>query len=368
MTEIEQKIQELAKHFCLQGELQSVTLISNGNINTTYDVVLDQNGIEGHYVFQKINMFVFKSPKKIMSNIEKITRHIADKLESEGKEHDQVMHFFYTADGKNYYLDDNGFWRVSEYVRNTVTYNECDNLSRLRSAGSAFGNFQNMLADFDATTLYETIPNFHNTRSRIAVFFRHVNEDPCGRVDEVREEIEQIRKFKPLAQRLNELIDSQELPMRVTHNDTKINNILFDKDTDEAKTVIDLDTVMPGLVAYDFGDAIRMVAAISPKEDEQDLSKVKVDMTKFETFTKGFVHEVKDAITKAELDSLAMGALAMTTECGIRFLADYLDGDKYFRIHYPDQNLVRARRHLVLAQDMLKRMDELKAIVQKYCE
>ena len=362
MTEIENKIRDLAGNFQLPGELVSVDLISNGNINTTYDVKLDDNGTIGHYVFQKINMFVFKSPKKIMSNIEKITRHIKDKLESEGKDRDQVMHFFYTVDGKNYYLDDNGFWRVSEYVRNTVTYNECDNLTRLCSAGSAFGNFQNMLADFDATTLYETIPNFHNTRRRIAVFFRHVNEDPCGRVEEVREEIEQIRKLKPLAQRLNELIDSQELPLRVTHNDTKINNILFDKDTDEAKTVIDLDTVMPGLVAYDFGDAIRS-AANTAAEDEPDLSKVQLDLERFRAFATGFVRELKGSLTPIEIKTLALGAFTMTTELAVRFLDDYITGDQYFKTLYRGHNLVRTRCQLKLATEMLDHMGEMNKII-----
>lgn len=362
MTEIEMKIKELAEKFRLPGELVSVSVISNGNINTTYDVKLDHAGKEGHYVFQKINMFVFKSPKKIMSNIEKITRHIADKLECEGKNRDQVMHFFYTEDGKNYYLDDNGFWRVSEYVHNTVTYNECDNLERLCSAGSAFGNFQNMLSDFDATTLYETIPNFHNTRSRLAVFFRHVNEDPCGRVDEVREEIEKIRSLRPLAQRLNELIDSQELPLRVTHNDTKINNILFDKDTDEAKTVIDLDTVMPGLVAYDFGDAIRS-AANTAAEDEPDLSKVHLDLERFRAFATGFVRELKGSLTPIEIKTLALGAFTMTAELAVRFLDDYITGDQYFKTLYRGHNLVRTRCQLALATEMLDRMGEMNRII-----
>lgn len=362
MTEIEMKIKELAEKFRLPGELVSISVISNGNINTTYDVKLCHEGREGHYVFQKINMFVFKSPKKIMSNIEKITRHIADKLECEGKSRDQVMHFFYTEDGKNYYLDDNGFWRVSEYVHNTVTYNECDNLERLCSAGSAFGNFQNMLSDFDATTLYETIPNFHNTRSRLAVFFRHVNEDPCGRVDEVREEIEKIRSLRPLAQRLNELIDSQELPLRVTHNDTKINNILFDKDTDEAKTVIDLDTVMPGLVAYDFGDAIRS-AANTAAEDEPDLSKVHLDLERFRAFATGFVGELKGSLMPIEIKTLALGAFTMTAELAVRFLDDYITGDQYFKTLYRGHNLVRTRCQLALATEMLDRMGEMNKII-----
>ena len=192
MNITKEKIAELANIFCLSGEVKSVDVISHGNINTSFDVVMNDNGVEKRYVFQKLNIFVFKSPKRIMSNIEKITTHIAKKLEAEGKSRDYVMHFAHRENGKNYCVDEQGFWRISEYVPNSVTFNSCENLDRLRSAGKAFGEFQLMLADFDAEQLYETIPNFHNTRSRIAVFMRHVNEDPCGRVDEVQDEIQRI--------------------------------------------------------------------------------------------------------------------------------------------------------------------------------
>ena len=221
-----------------------------------------------------------------------------------------------------------------------------------------------MLSDFDATDLYETIPNFHNTRSRIAVFLRHVNEDPCGRADEVEEEIEKIKAFKPLAIRLNELVDSDELPLRVTHNDTKINNVLFDKQTGNAKTVIDLDTVMPGLVAHDFGDAIRF-AANTAAEDEKDLSLVSLDMARFEAFAKGFIPEIAHTMTKTEIETLALGALTMTVELAVRFLDDYITGDQYFKTKYRGHNLVRAKCQLRLAEDMLARMDEMNAIVDK---
>ena len=184
-----EKFSELAKIFMLKGEIKSFDVISNGNINSTYDVTLSDGGKDKRYVFQKLNIFVFKSPKRIMKNIENITTHISYKLEAEGKSRDNVMHFAHTEHGKNYFMDEQGFWRISEYVPNTETFNSCEDLDKLRSAGRAFGEFQTMLSDFDATSLYETIPNFHNTRSRIAVFMRHVNEDPCGRVDEVTEEI-----------------------------------------------------------------------------------------------------------------------------------------------------------------------------------
>ena len=359
-----QTFRELCDVFMLDGEIKSFDVISNGNINTTYDVTITSGGADKRYVFQKLNIFVFKSPKKIMQNIENITSHISDKLEAEGKSRDGVMHFAHTASGKNYFMDEQGFWRISEYVPNTETFNTCDDLDRLRSAGKAFGEFQTMLSDFDATSLYETIPNFHNTRSRIAVFMRHVNEDPCGRVDEVKEEIEKIKSFKSMAVRLNELVDSQELPLRVTHNDTKINNVLFDKTTGEAKTVIDLDTVMPGLVAHDFGDAVRF-AANTAAEDEPDLSKVSLDIDRFRAFAEGFIPEISSALTSIEIKTMALGALTMTVELAVRFLDDYISGDQYFKTLYRGHNLVRARCQLRLAEDMLDRMGEMNKIISE---
>ena len=359
-----EKFSQLAEIFQLGGKAVEYSVISNGNINTTYDVTIEIEGKPRRFVFQKVNIYVFKNPKRIMKNIAKITHHIADKLEEQGKCRDCVMHFATRENGKNYYTENQGFWRVSEYVPGSVTFNSCEDLDKLQSAGKAFGEFQTMLSDFDATDLYETIPNFHNTRSRIAVFLRHVNEDPCGRVDEVPEEIEKIKALKPLAIELNELLDSQELPLRVTHNDTKINNVLFDEVTGEAKTVIDLDTVMPGLVAHDFGDAIRF-AANTAAEDEKDLSLVSLDMARFEAFAKGFIPEIAHTMTQTEIDTLALGAFTMTVELAVRFLDDYITGDQYFKTLYRGHNLVRARCQLHLAEDMLSRMNEMNAIVAK---
>ena len=346
------------------GAVKSYEVISNGNINVTYDVTVTNDGVDKRYVFQKLNIYVFKSPKKIMQNIEKITSHISEKLEADGKSRDNVMHFAHTADGKNYFMDNQSFWRISEYVPNSETFNSCEDLDKLRSAGKAFGEFQTMLSDFDATSLHETIPNFHNTRSRIAVFLRHVNEDPCGRVSEVTEEIEKIKRFKPLAIQLNELVDSQELPLRVTHNDTKINNVLFDKDTGEAKTVIDLDTVMPGLVAHDFGDAVRFAANTSA-EDEPDLSKVGLDIARFRAFAEGFIPEISSSLTELEIKTMALGALTMTVELAVRFLDDYISGDQYFKTLYRGHNLVRARCQIRLAESMLENMDEMNKIISE---
>lgn len=359
---MKEKFSEIAEYFSIGGDIVSYKVISFGHINQSYDVSI--SGADGtlRYVFQKLNVFVFKSPKRIMKNIERITAHIAQKLSEQGRSRDGVMHFLSTKDGKNYYMDDQGFWRISEYVPNSVTYNTCDDLDKLRSAGRAFGEFQTMLSDFDATLLYETIPNFHNTRSRIAVLMRHFNEDPCGRAEEVTAEMEKVKAFKHVAIRFNELLDSQEIPLRVTHNDTKINNVLFDKDTGEAKTVVDLDTVMPGLVAHDFGDAIRF-GANTAAEDEADLSKVSIDIDRFKAFAEGFIPVVAPVLTPIEIKTLALGAFVMTAEVGIRFLDDYITGDQYFKVSYREHNLVRARCQICLAEDILAHMDELNQIV-----
>ena len=359
---IEKRITHVASQFGLEGEVREINVVTHGNINSTYDVTICHNGEDHRYIFQKLNIFVFKNPKRIMGNIRRITEHISAKLEEKGQSQDHVMHFYKTPEGRNYFMRHQGFWRVSDYVPNTVTYNACDDLDKLRSAGKAFGEFQMMLSDFDATDLYETIPNFHNTRSRIAVFLRHVNEDPCGRVEEVLSEIDQIKKWKPMAIQLNELVDSQELPLRVTHNDTKINNLLFDKTTNQAKTVIDLDTVMPGLTAHDFGDAVRF-AANTAMEDEPDTSKVALDMAKFRAFAEGFVPPVAHALTPLEVDTLALGAFVITVELAVRFLDDYITGDQYFKTLYLDHNLVRARCQIALAADMYRHLDEMKAII-----
>ena len=355
---------EISEIFGLGSNVVSAQVITNGNINTTYDVTVNIDGEDKRFVFQKINIFVFKNPKRIMQNIENITSHIARKLEAEGKSRDNVMHFVHSDDGRNYFLDNQSFWRISEFVPNSETFNSCEDLDKLRTAGKAFGEFQTMLADFDATALFETIPNFHNTRSRIAVFMRHINEDPCGRVAEVEDEIAKIMEYKPMAIRLNELVDSAELPLRVTHNDTKINNVLFDKTTGEAKTVIDLDTVMPGLIAHDFGDAIRF-AANTALEDEADLSKVSIDLNRYRAFAEGFIGAVSASLTPLEIKTLALGAFTMTVELAVRFLDDYICGDQYFKTLYRGHNLVRARCQLKLAESMLSNMDEMNKIISE---
>lgn len=358
----EQRFGELCAKFGIRGKVLGFETVRYGHINGTYDVAVMTDEGERHFFFQRVNTFVFEDPKKIMSNIAHVTGHIARRLEELGESRDGVMHFLLTAEGNNYYIENDEFWRVSEAVPNALTINECDEPAVLRSAGEGFGRFQTMLSDFDPAPLYETIPGFHNTRARIATFEKHVAEDPCGRVAETAAEIAIVRRLTPLAVKLNELVDEGKLPLRVTHNDTKINNIIFDRDTKESKAVIDLDTVMPGLVAHDFGDAIRF-AANTAKEDEPDLSKVGLNIDLFRAFAEGFLSLTRNALTPTELDTLPLGAFTMTFEVGLRFLDDYLVGDKYFKTHFEGHNLVRARCQLHLAEDMAARMDEMNAVI-----
>ena len=361
---MEQNLDFIAKAFDIDGEIISHEKISNGLINLTYDVTVSNNGKENRYIFQCINPTVFKNPVQIMENIKKITEHISAKLKAEGKSRDRVMHFLSRKDGTSYYENGEQFWRISEYVPNSIAYNSCDNLEHLCSAGKAFGEFQTMLSDFDASVLFETIPNFHNTRHRIETLMTHVKEDSIGRVCEVESEIQKIRNYRRFAERLNELLDEKFIPLRVTHNDTKINNVLFDKDTGEAKTVIDLDTVMPGLVAHDFGDAIRSAASTTSEDAENNLT-VRLDVERFSAFAEGFIGSVAGSLTHTEIRTLALGAFTMALELSSRFLDDYITGDKYFTPKYEGHNLVRARTQLALAEDIYIKIPLLNSIVEE---
>lgn len=367
---IEETLRSICTIFGIPGTFEKYEIIVMGNINNTYKVTYRHpDGFLKSYVVQKVNMYVFKKPRQIMSNIDLITTHIKNKNFAAGiTDTRRFMHFYHTHNSskrKNYYVDNNhGFWRISKYIESSETYNVCDNLFVLEEAGRAFGKFQHALSDFNAQKLYETIPDFHNTKKRISDFFVHVQEDSCDRVESVSAEIEYILKLKDKVCRLTEMLEAGELPLRVTHNDTKINNVLFDVDTKSALVVIDLDTVMPGLVAHDFGDAVRFAANTSA-EDEMDLSKVSFDLEKYEAFAKGFIPEVKEALTENEVKTLALGALTMTVELAVRFLDDYITGDNYFKTKYPGHNIVRTKCQIALAKDMERKFDKMQSIVEE---
>lgn len=360
-------VEQICRLFQIPGTLMAEKKLSAGNINLTCTALFrEESGVETKYVVQRINGFVFKQPTQIMSNIEKVTAHIRQSLEAQGADADRlVLRFLHTAEGQNFWQDEEGnVWRVYYFIPNSVAVDATDDPAILRGAGAAFGQFQQQLLDFDAAQLFETIPDFHNTPKRLDTLFADVDADICGRVSECRELIDYISAKRELAGSLIRAVEAGELPLRVTHNDTKCNNVLFDADTGAALAVIDLDTIMPGLMAYDFGDAVRF-AANTAAEDEPDTSKVALDLEKFRAFAEGFVGALGNTMTEAELDSLSLGAFAITIELASRFLDDYLTGDRYFAVKHPEHNLERTACQVALARDMECKLEQMKAIVRE---
>ena len=258
--------------------------------------------------------------------------------------------------------EENGVWRACYLIPDTMSYDLAENAEMFRSSGAAFGKFMADLSDFPAETLHEVIPDFHNTKKRLDTLFAHIAEDPCGRAAEVQDEIAYLTEVREKAAELSVRFANGEFPVRVTHNDTKSNNVLFDKETKMPLVVIDLDTVMPGMAMYDFADAVRFIANTAA-EDEPDVSKVHFDTEKFRAFCKGFLGAVGKSLTQSERDSLVLAAFSITIELASRFLDDYLTGDTYFKINYPLHNLDRTRCQLALAKDIIRKQDELERIV-----
>ena len=365
----EQFLKNVCDRFGLQGEYRYYEVLNKGHINSTYRVYYIRNGEMKDYILQKVNTYVFQDPEGVMENIAAVTEFIRTKIKQKQMSAKRsVLHYSKTEDGKYYtYMDDGSFWRCCRYIDDSVCFLKTENLQVLEGAGRSFGEFQQYLSDFPVENLNIVIPHFHNTIMRYEALETAAETDCVDRKKEVEADLQNYRSIWEIATRPYRLQRERVLPLRVTHNDTKISNILFDAKTLDPLSVIDLDTVMPGLVCNDFGDAIRIVGSTG-EEDERDVSKVHLDLEKYEAFTKGFVTALKNDLTEAEKRNLALGAIAMTAECGARFLTDYLNGDKYFKIHYPDQNLVRARCHFVLAKDMIEKHAEMQKIVEKYCQ
>ncbi|MGL6173435.1 MAG: phosphotransferase enzyme family protein [Cellulosilyticaceae bacterium] len=360
-------IKKIAESFNFAGEVTSIESWGNGHINSTFLIQVTENNETVKYILQKINKNVFTKPDEVMENIEKITAHLREKIVAYGGDiHRETLNIIPTKAGVNYAIDAAGdYWRVFEFITNTLSYEIISNPNDFYTSAKAFGKFQKLLADFPADTLHETILNFHHTKSRYEAFLQAVTEDRMGRTKDVQAEIDFVTARKADTELLLDMLEKGELPLRVTHNDTKINNVMIDKTSGEAICVIDLDTVMPGLSLYDFGDSIRS-GATSGLEDEPDLSKIWMELPLFEIYTKGFMESVGDALTENEIRMLPMGAKVMTFECGIRFLTDHLNGDTYFRIHREGHNLDRARTQFKLVADMEQKWDQMKTIVESY--
>ena len=357
--DMDKKLQEVCKLFKIEDTYVGYETLQMGNVNKTYKVnFLLANGEPKSFLVQNVNTYAFREPVGLMENIDRVTEHIRAKRP--GK---TALHFHHTYDRKTYVVDGENFWRMTNFIH-SVTYNSVKDPVVLRNAGMAFGEFQTQLADFEIGLLHETIPNFHNTRARYDRFLEVVAEDPVGRLQEVSQEVAFLKEVMDKACLLSDMQKAGQLPLRVTHNDTKINNVLFSPVDASALVVIDLDTVMPGLVGHDFGDAIRF-AANFVEEDCPEYHKAGVDLDVFRAFAEGFLSQTAKTLTVAEIDTLALSCFVLTTELAVRFLDDYLRGDPYFKINYPEHNLVRTRCQIALAQDMLRKLPQMEAIVRE---
>ncbi len=334
----------------------------NGHINDTFVAEADCL-----YILQKINTDVFGDVDGLMDNILSVTEHLREKIKAAGGNPDrETLTLIKTSDGKNYYrCEDGECYRVYKLIEDTVSYDMVEEPQQFYNAAKAFGRFQRMLSDFPAEKLNETIPDFHDTRKRIQHLEKAVAEDKCGRLKEVEKEVEFALSRKSEMGIVMECIEQGSVPVRVTHNDTKLNNVMLDKDTGEGVCVIDLDTVMPGSLLFDYGDALRFGAS-SGSEDETDLNKIYFDMNLFEHFTKGYLEETGEILTTRERELLPFSAKLLTYECGIRFLTDYLNGDTYFKIHREKHNLDRCRTQFKLVYDMEQKMEDMKKVIEKY--
>ena len=332
----------------------------NGHINDTFLVIADKK-----YILQRLNTSIFSRPAELMENIQNVTRHIRKKTAELGGDVDRCsLNIVPTLSKELLFKDSDGeCWRLFDLVEGTVTKERVENAHDFYTCAKAFGNFQQMLADFPAETLNEPIKNFHNTPWRYDNLMKAVAEDKCGRLASVLPEVNFAKEREEFCKILENARMDGSLPLRVTHNDTKLNNILFDQNSADTVCVIDLDTVMPGYSVTDFGDSIRF-GANTAAEDETDLSKVTLDLSLFEVYAKGFIEGCGGALTEKEIELLPEGAMIMTLECGMRFLTDHLEGDTYFKIHRENHNLDRARNQFALVADMERKLDAMKNIIK----
>ena len=344
----------ILRQFCLDAEPASCTPYGCGHINRTYLVATAGGRC---YILQKINHHTFRDVAGLMENIELVTEHLRRK----SPDPRSVLTLIRTKDGKSYLEADDGYWRVFRFVEDSICLQQPETDEDFYQSAVGFGTFQQLLTDFPAERLHETIPNFHNTPDRYRVFLETLERDPMHRAAQVQPEIEFALARQAEMAALQTALTAGELPLRVTHNDTKLNNVLLDAKTRRALCVIDLDTVMPGSSLYDFGDSIRFGAATAA-EDERDLAKMEMSLERFHVFTRGYVRSCP-GLTQKELELLPLGAKTMTMECGVRFLTDYLDGDHYFTVHREGQNLDRARTQFKLVADMEKKWNDMQKIV-----
>ena len=352
-------LSEIARNFAIDV---SVEAYGNGHINDTY--IADS---EPRYILQRINHAIFKNPEQVMSNIVGVTEFLRKKIIADGGDvNRETLTVIKTKKGENYYKSEDGnYYRMYNFIERSASFEQVERPEQFYESARAFGKFQKMLADYPANELYETIPFFHDTVKRFADFKKAVEDDIAGRKHLVQKEIDFVLAREADSHVVVDAIAEGSVPLRVTHNDTKLNNVLFDAATGKGLCVIDLDTVMPGSLLYDYGDSLRFGASTGA-EDEVDLDKISFDLELFEAYTKGFVEEVGDTLTPKEIELLPFSAKLLTYECGMRFLGDYLNGDTYFKTHRENHNLDRARTQFKLVADIETKLDAMKEIVKKY--
>lgn len=359
-------IKEVAKQFKTKGkEITYLDRYGEGHINTTYLLVLDN---EYKYILQKINNYVFPPVKELMENIASVLEYL--KVNTKLSDPDrQIMHIIKTLDGGDFYYDEkeDAYYRVYDFVQGSIVMQKAENAEMYKESGIGFGKFACDLSGFNANELYEVIPDFHNTKQRLKHFKAAVSLDFAHRAKNCQTEIDKYLMKSDYASMIVDCIDDGSIPLRVTHNDTKINNILLDEKTKKALCVIDLDTIMPGSLLYDFGDSIRS-GCNNGGEAEKDLSKVTFNLEYFQAFAEGYLSQAGKMLTPKEKELLPYSPLILTYECGMRFLDDYLDGDKYFRVTYEEHNLVRSRAQFKLFEDMEAHLSVMKEIVKKALE
>ena len=363
----QEHLRHISQQFRIYGQILHAELCKIGHINETYTATYDQGGVTVRYIHQKINKEVFKKPVEVMENVMRVTEHIQRKLQTNGARQAtrRTLTVIPTHDGQPYYVDEDGnYWRTFVFVERVQSFESVQSPEQAFEAGRAFGEFQSLLADLPGERLHETIPDFHNTRKRFAALQAAIKADVADRVKKAGPEIKFALDQEPW---IGTLLDAQaagEIPERITHNDTKFNNVMLDWETGRAICVVDLDTVMPGLVHYDFGDMVRTTTSPT-MEDEPDLSKVRLQRPMFEALARGYVEATRDILTPVERSYLAFSGKLISYTIGIRFLTDYLKGDVYFRVHRPDHNLARCRTQFQLVRSIAEQEEELQKFVDQ---
>ncbi len=354
---MEKDLLGIAKNFCTKGEPISVGEFGQGHINDTYLCTCD-SGVT--YILQRINHHVFTEPELLMENVGAISAYLNERISDPR----HSLHFIPTHEGSPLAIIDENYWRMQEFITSSKYLSQTKSAQELYSAGLAFGNFQQQLVDYPLETLHEILHDFHNTKKRYDQFEEALKRDALARAKQCKSEIEFVHEHQDDCGQIVDRLESGELPIRITHNDTKLNNVLLDFDTLEPLCVIDLDNVMPGSALYDFGDSIRFGASTAA-EDEKDLSKVNLDLDLFRSFTEGYLEGSGDILTPLEIEMLPVGCKVIMLECGMRFLTDFLNGDTYFKTNRINHNLDRARTQFKLVQSTEEQMPQLKRIVEE---